>query len=108
MTALAATRSRVYRMLAAVPPAWRNDPVFRWATIGAGIALVMLAIRISASPISHPLPPGRTSPAAGSWSVPPHSTATLKIAPGRPLAGVTITPTPEDRLFGTVPATARK
>ena len=108
MTTLATTRTRLHRMLAAMPPVWRNDPVFRWAAIGAGIALVMLAIRVLPSSAVHPPAPAHTGPAAEAGSVPSRSTAMPKIAPGLPLAGVTITPTPEERTFGTVPAAAPK
>jgi len=119
MTAVAVTRTWLRRMAAAVPAAWHYDPVFRWAAIGAGIALAMLVLRLAASPALRqppPLPasagsakpaPASDVPAARSWSVPPLPTAMPKIAPGRSLAGVTVTPAPPDR-FGTAPGAAGK
>ena len=117
MTAVAATRTWLRRMTEAIPAAWHYDRVFRLAAIGAGIALAMLVLRLAASPALRqppPLPasaesakPAPNPTATGSWSVPPLPTAMPKIAPGRSLAGVTVTPAPPDR-FGTAPGAAGK
>jgi hypothetical protein len=117
MTAVAATRTWLRRMAEVVPAAWHYDRVFRWAAIGAGIALAMLVLRLAASPALRqppPLPasagsarPAPNAAATGSWPVPPVPTAVPKIAPGRALAGVTITPAPPDR-FGTAAAATGK
>ena len=84
MTAVAVTRTWLRRMAAAAPSAWQYDPVFRWAAIGAGIALAMLVLRLAdplpctqAPPLRRPDPPvPAASPgatASGSWPVPPPS-----------------------------------
>jgi hypothetical protein len=120
MTTGAATRSWLRRMAAAAPAAWYYDRVFRWSAIGAGIALVMLVLRLAESPAprmqvsapGQPVPanPGPTygASSAGSLLAPPVSTALPKIAPGRSLDGVTITPAPEHDRFGTLPLTTHK
>jgi len=112
MTAVTATRTWLRRMAAATPAAWQSDPVFRWAAIGAGIALAMLVLRMTTAPALHQTPPpsaasakSASSPgttASGSWMVPSPSPPMPKIAPERSLVGVTITPAPPSR-FGTVP-----
>lgn len=119
MTTIAATRTWLRRMAEAVPVAWHYDRVFRWAAIGAGIALAMLVLRLAASPALRQPPTLPTSAesarpvsspgtaATGSWPVPPIPTAVPKITPGRSLAGVTITPAPPDR-FGTAVAATGK
>jgi len=112
MTAVTATRIWLRRMAATTPAAWQSDLVFRWAAIGAGIALAMLVLRMTGTPALHQRPPylaasagqasapGATS--SGSWVVPSPSPPMPKIAPGRSLAGVTVTPAAPSS-FGTVP-----
>ena len=114
------TRSRLRRMAAAAPAAWYYDSIFHWSTIGAGIALVLFVLRLAESPAPHtqvsapassaPAIPGPTYGAStvGSPLAPPVSTALPKIAPGRSLDGVTITPAPEHDRFGTLPLPTRK
>jgi hypothetical protein len=120
MTTVAAARSWLRRMAAAAPAAWHYDRVFRWSAIGAGIALVLLVLRLAESPAPRMQisAPGSSAPAlpgpsygasmAGSPLAPPVSTALPKIAPGRSLDGVTITPAPEHDRFGTSPLANHK
>jgi hypothetical protein len=107
MTAVATTRIWLRRLARSVPPAWHHDSVFRWTAIGAGVALALFVLRLTAplarvGPASVPassvpasLGPTYGASAAGSSPFP--SPALPKIAPGRSLDGVT-----SDR-FGTVP-----
>jgi hypothetical protein len=115
MIPLAAIRAWLRRMAAAAPSAWHFDPLFRWAAIGAGIALALLALRLaepSAPPGTSSVPaasvPENPGPsygaAAGASLTPSASTAAPKIAPGRSLDAVTITPGPERDPFGTIPS----
>ena len=112
MTAVAATRTWLRRMAAAAPSAWHYDPVFRWSAIGAGVALALFVLRLAAPPARHgpPSVPGSSVPAnlgptygASATGSSPAFPALPKIAPGRSLDGVTITPAPEPDRFGTVP-----
>ena len=97
----------------AAPGAFRNDPVFRFAAIGAVVALLMLASRLGghASRVAGPPPPPAPSSLGARYgdqaatSVPPPAVAG-PIAPSRSLQGVTISQdssTPPDR-FGTLDA----
>lgn len=117
MMAVVATRTWLRRLAGSVPSAWHYDPVFRWATIGAGVALALFALRLAAPP-ARPGPPsvpgssvpanlGPTYGAAATGSL-PVSPVLPKITPGRPLDGVTITPAPNHDRFGTVPMTSQR
>ena len=116
MTAVAATRIWLRRLATSVPAAWHYDPVFRWAAIGAGVALALFVLRLTAPPArlglssvpgsAVPANPGPTYGAAATGSL-PVSPARPKIAPGRSLDGVTITPAPEHDRFGTMPPASR-
>ncbi len=64
MTALATARGLLRRLAEAMPIAWQEDRVFRYAAIGAGITLAVLVIRPGASRQDIRLPPLR-SPSAG-------------------------------------------
>jgi hypothetical protein len=117
MSTVAATSTWLRRMAAAAPAAWHYDRVFRWSAIGAGIALVLFVLRLAESPTPHTQvsAPGSSAPAfpgpshgASTAGSPPVSTALPKIAPGRSLDGVTITPAPEHDRFGTLPLPAHK
>jgi len=100
-------------LTAAVPFAWHYDTVFRWAVIGASIALAVFLLRLTNLPAQHTqtsapalsVPPELSlaygSPAAGAPPAPP-----VKIAPGRSLNSFTITRAPTDG-FGTAPAAPR-
>lgn len=117
MTAVAATRTWLRRMAAAAPAAWQSDPVFRWAAIGAGIALAMLVLRMTGTPALHQTPPPSAASAgpapapgampSGSWVVPSPASPMPKIAPEHSLAGVTVTPAAPST-FGTVPVPTGK
>jgi hypothetical protein len=97
---------RLGRLARAAPGAFRNDPVFRFAAIGAVVALLMLAGRV-AGPPPPPAPSSlgaRYGDQAGAAAPPP--AAAGPIAPSRSLQGVTISQdssTPPDR-FGTLNA----
>lgn len=119
MTAVTVARGWMRRLAEAAPSAWHLDPVFRWAAIGAGVALALFVLRLVAPPALHgPLSaPGSSVPAglgptygtaaAGSPPLSSLPAAPPTIAPDRSLQGVTITPAPEDR-FGRVPAANRQ
>jgi hypothetical protein len=117
MSAIAATRTWLRRMIAAVPTAWHYDPVFRWAAIGAGVAFVLFAVRVVEPLALHrPLFAPRSSAPVmlgptyddSVTGAPPVSPASPTIAPGRPLDGATITPAPDQDRFGTAPITSHK
>jgi hypothetical protein len=103
--------ARVFqRLVEAAPVAWRHDPLFRGATIGAGVALAVLLLRIAG-----PHNPELDAPATtlrylpgvgvqtvhGAASAPQLPTDLPKIAPGHPLSDVTVIPTPDSDRFGT-------
>ena len=46
MTARAAVQDLLQRLLHAAPIAWRQDRIFRFAMIGAGIAGLLLMLRL--------------------------------------------------------------
>jgi len=100
-------------LAAAVPPAWHYDRLFRWTVTGAGISLVVFVCRpdpaarhpttsapIAATPSR--LGPPYGSPATEAPLAPPVTLAVPKIAAGRPLDSVIISPPPVDD-FGTAP-----
>ena len=101
------------RLARAAPGAFRNDPVFRFAAIGAVVALLMLAGRLGGHPSSVAGPPPPPAPSslgarygdqAGGAAPPP--SAAGPIAPSRSLQGVTVSKdssAPPDR-FGTLDA----
>jgi hypothetical protein len=109
----AAVLEHLGRLARAAPGAFRNDPVFRFAAIGAVVALLMLAGRLgghTGSVAGPPLPPAPSSlgarygDQAGAAAPPP--AAAGPIAPSRSLQGVTVrkdSSTPPDR-FGTLDA----
>ena len=114
MSMVATSRAWLRRMTAAAPSAWHYDRVFRWSAIGAGVALAAFVLRLADSPAPHgsSAVPAASVPtslgpsygaAAGSSPAPPVSTVVPKIAPGRSLDGVVITPAPERERFGTAP-----
>jgi hypothetical protein len=119
MSMVATNRAWLRRMAAAAPSAWHYDPIFRWAAIGAGVALALFILRLADSPALHgssPVPAASVPTSlgssygetGGSSLAPPASTAAPaaivpKISPGRSLDGVAILPAPEHDRFGTVP-----
>ncbi|RWK58568.1 hypothetical protein [Mesorhizobium sp.] len=129
-TLLASMRARFSRWLKLVPALFRRDPLFRYATIAAVLALIFLAVSIvqdvlgnrdgrmtgagkNASTTSAPdnFQHRNASSSAGSlMSEPPAPGSTSDpaheenpaVAPGRPLQGIKVAPAPRDS-FGTVP-----
>jgi hypothetical protein len=130
-TLLASVRATLLRWLELVPALFRRDPLFRYATIAAVLALVFLAVSIgqdvardrdgqmtgagknASAPSTAPdnFEQGNASSAAGSRTTePPAPGSTLKpaheetpaVAPGRPLQGIKVAPALRDS-FGTMP-----
>ncbi|EHH05539.1 hypothetical protein MEA186_30052 [Mesorhizobium amorphae CCNWGS0123] len=130
-TLLASVRARFSRWLKLVPALFRRDPMFRYATIAAVLALIFLAVSIGQDVAGHHDRPmtgaaknastpstgtdsfelGNASSASGSQtSEPPAPGSTSEpareetpaVAPGRPLQGIKVAPAPHDS-FGTIP-----
>jgi len=112
MSTLATARGMLRRLADAVPVAWHEDRVFRYAAIGAGITLAVLVIRPSASRQDVQLPslgtssagmPAVLNPAGPGMSpaAPMPSAEIPRIAPGHALSDVTSTPAPDGDRFGT-------
>ena len=118
MRASRTLRSWLYRLAASVPSAWHYDRLFRWMVIGAGISLVVFVLPAQILRPAHPTAsapiaatPTRLGPPYGSSAAeaplaPPVTLAVPKIAPGRSLDSVTISPPPADG-FGTAPPANR-
>lgn len=114
-----AAQGLLRRMAVVAPEAWRRDKVFRWASIGAGVTLALLFLRLADPPRS----PGETRsgalPMAAVISMPGPSlpipgeavSATVpdvpKIAPGHALEDVTEAPAPQGDRFGTLKPASR-
>jgi hypothetical protein len=117
MSAVVTLRSWLYRLAASVPSAWHYDRVFRWMVIGAGVSLTVFVLRLMDPPAPRPIASAPTSSvpanlgstygATAAEALPVHPPSLPKIAPGRPLDAVTITPAPTDG-FGTVPSAGRE
>lgn len=119
MTALTdaqATLQRlVQRLLEAMPVAWRYDPLFRGASIGAGVTLALLLLRLVGPhnpALERPTTTLRYVPGVGVQTLsgpgipgvpaaPPPLGPVPKIAPGHPLSDVTVSPVPNTDHFGT-------
>jgi hypothetical protein len=105
----------VRRLAEAVPVAWRHDPLFRGAAIGAGVTLALLLLRIvgphdpeldAPATMSRYLPgtgvPALSGPGLRGVPQAPAPPANMpKIAPGHPLGDATVVPTPDSDRFGT-------
>jgi hypothetical protein len=113
MTRLAAAQALLYRLAEAALLAWRQDKVFRGAVIGMGVTLAVLVARLETPSQDHALPPLDTSTAGmpalsnpvGGVGVRPAqalSDPVPKIAPGRSLEDLKISPVPNGDRFGTV------
>ena len=119
-------RSRVTatlrRLLRAAPAAFRRDPVFRYAAIGAVVSLIVLLVRLGGSNPADGSARPQTPPAPAALGssygqvgtslpspIPPASPSPAQISPSRSLNGVRVAPdgTPADR-FGTVPSVTRE
>ncbi len=111
MTARVAVQDWLYRLVDAAPVAWRHDPIFRGAAIGAGVTLALFLLRV-VGPHAPELDQsaGRFDPATQRTSMglqrdggPLQSPLSdvPRIAPGHPLSDVTIAPTPNGDRFGT-------
>jgi hypothetical protein len=112
MTARTVAQDLLQRLLYAAPIAWRQDRIFRFAAIGAGVTGVLLMLRIvgphdpTLRPVATDLGPTGvpTLSASGLASSPALPPATMpKIAPGHALGDVIIAPAPEGDRFGTAP-----
>ncbi len=112
MSTLATAQGVLRRLADAVPIAWHEDRVFRYAAVGAGIALAVLVIRPGASRQDVQLPPLGNRPAGmpalmpsaglGMGAAAPMPPVTVqKIAPGRPLGDAPGTSAPDGDRFGT-------
>jgi len=109
----AAVLGRLGRLARAAPGAFRNDPVFRFAALGAVVALLMLAGRLGghAGGVAGPPPPPAPSSLGARYgdqaaTAAPSPAAPGPIAPSRSLQGVTVSQdssAPPDR-FGTLGA----
>ncbi len=104
--------ARIGHALRLAPALLRRDPIFRYAAIGALMALIFLVGRaaqdwagpgaIPATPTPSAIElPSATGPAAPGLPQPAPEAAPA-IAPGRSLEGVTIAPAPADA-FGRLP-----
>jgi len=130
-TLLVSLRAALLRWIKLVPGLFRHDPLFRYAAIAAILAVIFLAVgmvrdggrdgvvseagKTTGSQAKTPdrtgqdnAPPAEQSgasepPAPGS----PDAGQPLKIAPGRSLQGVDVTPAPRDS-FGTLPTEKEK
>ena len=103
----------------AVPVAWRDDPVFRWALIGAAVSLALLVYRptepAGRSTVLPPAPLSSSAPAvapaqpASQPALQPVQKLTPAFGPNVPLETVptptntpTPTPAPAGAAFGTL------
>jgi len=109
--ARAAVQDLLHRLADAAPAAWRHDPVFRGATVAAGVTLALFLLRVAgphAPDLDQPdlaaTPPAlrQFMPAPGVMPLAAQPSADVpKIAPGHPLADVAVAPTPSADRFGT-------
>ena len=110
-----AMQQRFRQLIEAAPEAWRQDRVFRGATIGVGITGALLLLRL-AGPHAPPLRPAastltpaplldlsdsRNRPLVPAPGQPPPAEVP-RIAPGQPLGAVTVVPAPDGDRFGTI------
>ncbi|MBZ9709841.1 hypothetical protein LB543_24340 [Mesorhizobium sp. ESP7-2] len=129
---MASVRAALLRRLKLVPSLFRNDPLFRYASIAAVLALILIAVSIgqdmsgrsalsgtgnrtgSAATAPERVRQNGVVPATGlETTVPPvpgspdmpaptEDASPPAIAPGRPLNGIDVAPGPRDS-FGTIP-----
>ena len=91
--------ARIGHALRLAPALLRHDPIFRYAAIGAFLALLLLIGR-AAQDWAGPGPIPATPPSA--VESPSATPAAPAISPSRSLEGVTIAPAPADA-FGRLP-----
>ncbi len=112
MIARAAVQDLLHRLADAAPAAWRYDPVFRGATVAAGVTLALFLLRVAgphALDLDRPdlaaTPPAlrQSMPAPGVMplAAQPSPADVPKIAPGHPLSDMAVAPTPSADRFGT-------
>jgi hypothetical protein len=75
---------RLRRFLALAPSLFRQDAVFRYAVIGAGLALLALLSRLGDAPAAVPAPASALPPVAQSLSAPVPPPASLGADYGAP------------------------
>ena len=116
-------KSAVAKLARMAPTLFLRDPLFRYAAIAAGIALLFLIAQFAQNVAGPPTIPA--APAVSASGVPdrPKSAATAPvapgvspaaplpakaptIAPGRPLDGIAVEPAPADT-FGKLPKGAK-
>ena len=112
-------KARVAKLMRMTPALFLRDPLFRYAAVAAGIALLFLIAEFAqglAGPSAIPAAPsasvgggsGKPQASAAPPSAPTASPATPipagapAIAPGRPLTGIAVDPAPADT-FGILP-----
>jgi hypothetical protein len=104
---LSALHRVLVRMAEAAPVAWRHDPLFCGASIGAGVTLALLLLRFVGPhnpELDAPVAALRSVPGIGMRGAPSvmqPPTDVPKIAPGHPLSDVTVAPIPDSDRFGT-------
>lgn len=106
-----APADRLRRLVRAAPGAFREDRIFRYALIGAVVALLMLPSSFGEPAASVPAPPAPPTPTELGRAHVDHSAGSATpiagpIAPGRPLNSAVVRPDAQsepDR-FGTLAA----
>jgi hypothetical protein len=106
-----ALRRVLERLVEAAPIAWRYDPLFRGASIGAGVTLALLLLRVAGphnAAFDAPASTMRYVPGVGmdryaAPGAPPNAPPAdvPKIAPGHSLNDATVIPVPDSDRFGT-------
>ena len=108
-----AMKQLLRRLIDAAPEAWRQDRVFRGATIGIGITGALLLLRLAgphapqlqlqpASVSLSPAVPYLSAPGNTASLVQPPPAQVPNIAAGQPLGAVTVVPAPDGDRFGTI------
>jgi hypothetical protein len=112
MTVRSVVQDLFQRLVYAATVGWRQDRIFRFAAIGAGVTGGLLVLRLvethdpARQPIAIDLSPTGvpTLSVSGLTSSP---APVPKIAPGHALGDVTIAPAPDGDRFGTAPSASR-
>ncbi len=112
MTALAVAQGLLQRLADAAPVAWRHDPVFRGAAVGAAVTLALFLLRMAGPHAPELDQPADNFDAATRKALvmglrreegpsQPLPLDVPKIAPGHSLSDVMIAPAPNGDRFGT-------